>query len=91
MLYGPFRKIVRGLYLLVLVVSLLSLSEYVGKNAGEMIFVKENQRFMLGKTAFTGDILYEGRRIIYIKRKDIDKTIKLDKNEVTFLGEAISQ
>ena len=89
LLYGPLRKSVRVMYLLVLVISMFCLTQTVGQSAGEALFMQKDQRFMLGKTAFTGDLLYEGRQMVYIKREGIPNTIKLKKEELTFFGEAL--
>ena len=86
MLYTPFRRAIQIAYLLVLALSLFCLYEPVGKSAGEALFMKKGEKFRLGNTSFTGDLLYEGRHIIYIKRAGIDATIKIKKEELTRLG-----
>ena len=89
MLYTPFRKVVEVLYLFVLALSFLTLYAPVGQRAGEALFMKKDQRFRLGNTSFTGDMLYEGRKIVYINRQGIEPTVKLLKEEVMLLGPAI--
>jgi len=82
LLYSAYAKVLMKVYLFVILLSFTTLYEPIGKAFGENIFMAENQRLKLGSTTFTGDILYEGRQYIYIYRKELDKTVKLDKKSV---------
>ncbi len=70
-------KIFGYIYILLIVLSLLSFYKPVGKSIAQMLFRKDGLSFKLGKVKFKGDLLYKGRRYIYIYRKDINKVIKL--------------
>jgi len=85
LLYSPFSKIFMKIYIVSILLFASMLYEPIGKTVGDEMFVKQNQRFKVGSTVFTGDILYVGRDRVYIFRKDISKTIKLQKDEVSFL------
>lgn len=89
MLYTPLRRTIEITYLLVLAASLFCLYEPVGKSAGEALFMKKSEKFRLGNTSFTGDLLYEGRQIVYIKRQGIEPTVKIKKEELIRLGPVI--
>jgi len=85
LLYNTFSKIFMKIYIVCIILFAFMLYEPIGKIVGGDMFVKESQRFKVGSTVFTGDILYVGRDRVYIFRKDISKTIKLQKDEVSFL------
>lgn len=89
MLYTPLRKAIQIFYLFVLGISLFCLYEPVGKSAGEALFMEKAQKFRLGNTSFTGDLLYVGRHIVYIKRAGIEPTVKIKKEELTHLGPVV--
>jgi len=82
LMYSPFAKTLMKVYVVVILLSTTTLYEPIGKVFGEYVFMEQNQRFKLGSTTFSGDIIYRGRDYIYIYRKDISKTIKLLKEEV---------
>jgi hypothetical protein len=63
-------------------VSGLALVEPVGRSLGEAFFLKENQQFQIGNVRFVGDLLYEGRSAIYVKRPDVEHTIRIAKTDV---------
>ncbi|WP_458700773.1 isoleucyl-tRNA synthetase [Sulfurospirillum sp. 1307] len=84
LLYSAFSKFFFKIYLVVLIASLFTLYAPVGKAFGDMIFKQENQQVKVGSTLFEADVLYMGRSFVYMYRKDIDKTIKLKVDEVTF-------
>lgn len=65
--------------------SAATIYEPIGMMAGEKIFLKENLRFKLGSTTFSADLLYTSRDKIYLYRNDLDKVVKLEKEEVTLL------
>jgi len=76
-LYCKFSKFFIKVYILVIVLALASIYEPVGRYFGEMQFVRKNQTFRVGNIKFSGDLLYKGRKYIYIYRKDIDKSIRI--------------
>lgn len=82
LLYSAYAKVLMKVYLFVILLSFTTLYEPIGKAFGENIFMIENQRLKLGSTTFDGDILYEGRQFIYIYRKELAKTVKLEKKSV---------
>ncbi len=81
-LYTPYAKILWWGYLVSLGVSGLALVEPVGRSLGEAFFLKENQQFQIGNVRFVGDLLYEGRSAIYVKRPDVEHTIRIAKTDV---------
>ncbi len=85
LMYSPFSKLLMKVYVVVILLSTTTLYEPIGKYFGENVFMEQNQRLKLGSTTFNGDILYEGREYMYIYRKELEKTVKLAKNEVTNL------
>lgn len=85
LMYSKFAKIFIKTYILIIIISCFSLYEPVGKMLGENVFLTQDQRFKLGSTTFSGELLYTGRTKIYIYRKDLKKTIKLSRDEVTNL------
>ena len=82
LLYSAYAKVLMKVYLFVILLSFTTLYEPIGKAFGENIFMIENQRLKLGSTIFDGDILYEGRKYIYIYRKELAKTVKLEKTSI---------
>ncbi len=82
MLYCRFSKIFDKIYILFIVVSALSIYEPVGKSFGEFMFMKKGVTFRVGKVTFEGDLLYKGRKYLYIYRKDLAKTIKIKNSDV---------
>jgi len=82
LMHSYFSKFFMKAYMVIILLSSLTLYEPIGKNFGENIFMVENQRLKLGTTTFSGDILYTGRDYIYIYRRDLEKTVKLSKNEI---------
>lgn len=85
LLYNSFAKIFIRIYIVVILLSLGMLLEPIGKSVGEAVFMKQNQRFKVGSTVFSGDTLYIAREHIYIYRQDLTKTIKIKKDEVIIL------
>ena len=81
-LYTPFAKLFWWGYLVFLGVSSLALMEPVGRSLGEAFFLQENQQFQVGNVRFVGDLLYEGRHAIYVKRPEIEHTIRIVKSDV---------
>ncbi|MDD3323547.1 MAG: hypothetical protein PHN38_00290 [Sulfurospirillaceae bacterium] len=81
-LYVPFNKFFAKVYLAVLILFFGMFYAPVGKYAGEQQFLVENVRFKVGSTAFSGNLIYEGRKFVYIWRIDIDKKVKLEKTKV---------
>lgn len=81
MLYTPLYRWVQGFYLLVLIGSLSALYQPVGFSLGEFFFTQKDSHFMVGSQQFKADLLYEGRRYLYIKRDGIDRTIKISKED----------
>ncbi|MBL0708648.1 MAG: hypothetical protein JJW00_06345 [Sulfurimonas sp.] len=81
-MYSKLAKLFLKIYVVIILLSATTLYEPIGKKLGESIFLKENQHYKLGSTTFSGSTLYEGRTDIYIYRKDLLKTIKLDKISV---------
>ncbi|MBL0687453.1 MAG: hypothetical protein JJV94_06485 [Sulfurospirillum sp.] len=82
LIYSFAAKFFMKIYILVILLFMGALYEPVGKKLGESIFLKKNQQFLFGSTAFNGAILYTGRDNIYIYRKELEKTIKLPIAEV---------
>ena len=82
LMYSPFVKIFMKIYIVTILLFVTTIYEPIGKTLGETVFLKQNQRYKLGSTTFSGATLYEGRESIYIYRKDISKTIKLSIAEV---------
>ncbi len=65
------------LYIGMIMLSLSTLYKPIGKSVAEYLFRENGLSFKLGKIVFKGDLLYRGRKNIYIYRKDIKKVIKL--------------
>jgi hypothetical protein len=84
-LYSGFSKIFIRFYLICIFLSAATIYEPIGLMAGEKIFLKENLRLKLGTTVFSADLLYSSRVYVYLYRKDLSKTIKLKRDEVTIL------
>ena len=82
LMYSPFVKVFMKIYIATILLFVTTIYEPIGKTLGESVFLKENQRYKLGSTTFSGATLYEGRDSIYIYRKEISKTIKLSIEEV---------
>jgi hypothetical protein len=82
LMFSAISKFLMKSYVVIVLFSVTTIYQPVGKAFGENIFMKENQRLKLGSTIFDGDILYEGRKYIYVYRKELAKTVKLPKNEV---------
>jgi len=70
-------KIFAYIYIFFILISLLSFYGPIGKKLGKMMFEKDNLVFKVGNTTFKGDLLYRGRALTYIYRKDINKIVKL--------------
>ncbi|MFK5881656.1 MAG: isoleucyl-tRNA synthetase [Sulfurospirillum sp.] len=81
-LYCRFSKIFIRIYILTIVLAFASIYEPVGHYFGKLEFMKENLSFQVGAIKFKGDLLYVGRRYIYIYRKDILKTVKILKKDL---------
>ncbi len=84
-LYSGYAKFFIRVYLLAIFLSAATIYQPIGKLVGEKIFLKENMRFKLGSTTFSADHLYTSRQSIFLYRKDLSKTIKLESAEVTVL------
>ena len=82
LMYSKLAKQFLKIYIIIILLSAITLYEPIGKSLGEIVFLKDNQRFKFGSTTFSGATLYEGRTEIYIYRKDLVKTVKLDKNNL---------
>ncbi len=82
LMYSLFSKLLMKVYIIVILLSTTTLYEPIGKAFGEYVFMEQNQRFKLGSTTFSGDILYQGRDYIYIYRKELAKTVKLKRDEI---------
>jgi len=82
LMYSPFIKVFMKIYIITILLFAATIYEPIGKTLGETVFLKQNQRYKLGSTTFSGETLYEGRKNIYIYRKEILKTIKLSIEEV---------
>ena len=85
LLYSKFAKFFAKIYIIVVFAFASLLYAPIGKSVGKYHFMEENQRFKLGSVVFEGHKIYEGRKIIYIYRNDLEKTVKLLKEEVTRL------
>jgi hypothetical protein len=84
-LYSKYSKIVESAYIVVLFLSFTTFYSHIGKKLGESFFRKDDLNFRVGKIVFQGSLLYNGRKMIYIYRKDIDKVIVLESGEVEVL------
>ncbi len=82
LMYSSFVKIFMKIYIITILLFVTTLYEPIGKTLGESVFLKQNQRYKLGSTTFSGDRLYKGRNNIYIYRKDLKKTVKLPLGDV---------
>ena len=82
LMYSKLAKQFLKIYVIIILLSATTLYKPIGQSLGEIVFLKDNQRFKFGSTTFSGAALYEGRTNIYIYRKDLTKTIKLDKTKV---------
>ncbi len=82
LMYSSLAKSFMKAYIIIIILSTSTLYEPIGKSLGETLFQKDNQRFKFGSTTFSGATLYDGRTNIYIYRKELTKTVKLDKNKV---------
>jgi hypothetical protein len=83
--YTPFSKIFLRIYILVVLLSLLSLYEPIGKEISKQFFFKEDMYFQVGQTTFMADLLYKGRNFTYLFRKDLQKVVKLKNSELKSL------
>lgn len=77
-IYSPIKKIIEKLFLVLVVISVFGFIPEIGMEFGKKIFMQEGKHFTLGKVEFDGDLLYVGKNNIYIRRHDIDKTIKIE-------------
>ncbi len=84
-LYTPIRKFIRVLYLIILLCFCSMLFKPFAKQIGHELFYKKDLTCKLGKQEFKADLLYEGRRHYYLKRKNTKKAIKIPKQSLSFL------
>ncbi len=86
-LYAPkiIRNSARVLYLFALIFCFSMLFRQVATELGSELFGTKDLKCAIGKQKFEADLLYEGRRYYYLKRKGIRKTLKIPKNELVFL------
>jgi len=82
LMHSPFTKVFMKIYIVTILLFTTIVYEPIGKTLGELVFLKKDQHYKLGSTTFSGATLYEGRKSIYIYRKDVSKTIKLPIHEV---------
>ena len=81
-LYTGFRKFIRFFYALLLLASVASWHEEIGKKLGEFIFMSELVSVKPSKDSnvtIQGRALYEGRKIIYFLRDDNGKVVEISK------------
>ncbi len=81
-LYCKFSKFFTRIYMIVIILAFATIYEPIGHYFGKLQFMKENQSFQVGDIKFKGDLLYKGRKYIYIYRKDISKSIKILKKDL---------
>ncbi len=81
-LYCKFSKFFTRIYMIVIILAFVTIYEPIGHYFGKLQFMKENQSFQVGDIKFKGDLLYKGRKYIYIYRKDISKSIKILKKDL---------
>jgi hypothetical protein len=77
-IYAPFRKWIEKLYLFCILIAILGFVPSIGLEIGKKIFLEPNKTFILGNTTFNGDLLYRGKKFVYIKRPEIEKTIAIE-------------
>ncbi|MCF6174019.1 MAG: hypothetical protein L3J44_09630, partial [Campylobacteraceae bacterium] len=82
LLYCKFSKIFMRIYLLFIFLMALSIYEPIGRYLGEFNFMQVDKNFKVGSTIFKANLLYKGRKYIYMYRNDISKTVKIKKDEV---------
>jgi len=54
----------------------------VGKYIGELLFMQQNTALKTNKFSYYGDLLYKGRKNIYLYDYELKKVIILDKNHI---------
>ncbi len=86
MLYCKFSRIFIRLYLACIVLAAFSIYEPVGKYFGELSFMQKDMNFKVGSVTFKADLLYRGRKYLYMYRNDLSKTVKIRKNEVKIIA-----
>lgn len=80
--YSPVKKWIEMLYFVLVVLFSLGFIPSIGQEVGYRIFATKDQSFTFGKTHFEGDILYQSKEFVYIKRNDIQKTLKIEKENL---------
>lgn len=70
--------IVGGLFFL----ALLTLIPPIGKKAGEALFLQKDTILNTKKFSYRGDLLYSGRKNIYLYDYRLEKMLTFDKNRV---------
>ncbi len=85
MLYCKFSKIFIRLYLVCIFLSALSLYQPIGRYFGEILFMQKDKTFQLGHITFKADLLYVGRKYIYMYRDNLAKTVKIKKSDIKIL------
>ncbi len=81
-LYTPIRKLMRVLYVLVLLAFTILPFNSISNQIGKKIFVKKDLKCKLKKVSFNADLLYKSRKHYYLKKEN--KTIKILKEDLTF-------
>lgn len=82
-LYSAFRRFVRVIYVLVLLICTVSLHAEIGRKIGEFIFMSEPMNVKISENLgliINGRIIYVGRKTIYFLRSDTGKVINIKKN-----------
>ena len=77
MLYFKLMRYVQLGYMIVLVGSTLTFAEPIGKDLGYLLFLKKDVELKAGANEFKADILYEGRKYMYIIREGYEGTIRV--------------
>ena len=83
-IYSPIKKLFEKIYLLVIIIATFGFYPQIGMQIGSYFFLQKEKTITLGSTTFVADILYIGKNHIYLKRAQIEKTIKIEKNLVTY-------
>ncbi len=81
-LYSRFSRFFTRVYVLIIILALASIYEPIGRYFGKLEFMQKEQFFQIGSIKFKGDLLYVGRKYIYIYRNDLSKTIKILKKDL---------
>jgi hypothetical protein len=80
MLYMRGNVIFDRLYIVLILLFAATFYAPLGRWVGEVLFVKKNQTISIEHRTTTGDILYDGRYTLYLKKEGAAKATAIPKN-----------